>query len=230
VWQASPLSDFIYAAMPWTLIDSATEGDAILELYGKDGAFMIRANGLELMNGFNHDSETALGTMAAGLAGTHEPRILIGGLGLGYTAAAVLGVLGSAGAVTVAELSGAVIDWFHRSVKASVLPGRPSNLEIVHADVADLLAKGHLYDVIVLDVDNGPEPLVTARNSALYSVAGLRAIHASLSGKGVALLWSGFRSAAFEGSAREAGFAIRCEPFHRARPELAHYTYFLTRG
>src|SRR5262245_6016085 len=156
--------------MPWALIDSATEGDAVWDLYGRDGMFMIRANGLELMNGFNHDSETALGELAAELAGTHDPRVLIGGLGLGYTAAAVLGALGGAGGVTVAELSGAVIDWFHRYVRASVLPEQPGNLEIVHADVADLLAKERLYDVIVLDVDNGPEPLVTARNGTLYSV------------------------------------------------------------
>jgi spermidine synthase len=216
--------------MPWTLIDSATEGDAALELYGRDGMFMIRANGLELMNGFNHESESALGTIAVGLAAGREPRILIGGLGLGYTVAAVLAALGGGGMVTVAELSGAVIDWFHRYVKASVLPQQPGHLEIVHADVTDLLAKERLYDVIVLDVDNGPEPLVTARNSALYSVAGLRAIHASLSDVGVALLWSGFRSAAFEDAAREAGFAVRCEPFHRARPDLAHYTYVLTRS
>jgi spermidine synthase len=216
--------------MPWTLIESAIEGDALLELYGKDGTFMIRANGLELMNGFNHESETALGAIAAGLVGTRSPRALIGGLGLGYTAAAMLGVLGNAGTVTVAELSAAVIGWFHRYVKASVLPAQPGNLEIVQADVADLLAKGRLYDVVVLDVDNGPEPLVTARNSALYSVAGLRAIHASLSATGVALMWSGFRSAAFEDAAREAGFAVRCEPFHRARSELAHYTYVLTRS
>jgi spermidine synthase len=216
--------------MSWTLIDSATEGDAVLELYGRDGMFMIRANGLELMNGFNHESETALGRLAAGLAGARDPRVLIGGLGLGYTAAAVLGALGNTGTVTVAELSGAVIDWFHRYVKPAVLPGQRGNLEIVHADVTDLLAKGRTYDVIVLDVDNGPEPLVTARNSALYSVAGLRAIHASLSGAGVALLWSGFRSAGFENDAREAGFAVRCEPFHRARPELAHYTYVLSRS
>src|SRR5574338_1557922 len=98
--------------MPWTLIESATEGDALLELYRKDGVFMIRANGLELMNGFHHESETALGRTAAALAPCLEPRILLGGLGLGYTAAAVVQALGSTGTTTVAEFSGAVIDWF----------------------------------------------------------------------------------------------------------------------
>src|SRR5262245_47439295 len=163
--------------MPWTLIDSTSEGDAHVELYGKDGQFMIRANGLELMNGFNHESETALGIMAAGFAQVREPRILLGGLGLGYTAAALIGALGDRGAVTVAEISNAVIDWFGRHIKASVLPGTHDNLAIVHASVSDLIAGESRYDVVVLDTDNGPEPLVTAGNASLYSTAGLRALH-----------------------------------------------------
>ena len=55
--------------MTWTLIESATEHDAVLELYGKDGRFMIRANGLELMNGFCHESETALVPLHIGFDG-----------------------------------------------------------------------------------------------------------------------------------------------------------------
>src|SRR6185436_3133985 len=105
--------------MPWTLIDSVTERDTVLELYGKDGRFMIRANGFELMNGFCHDSETALGTFAAGLAPSEGARFLVGGLGLGYTAAALLAALHGTGTVTMAELSSAVIDWFQRHVRAS---------------------------------------------------------------------------------------------------------------
>src|SRR5215510_1442794 len=103
--------------MTWTLIDSATERDAVLELYGKDGKFMIRANGLELMNGFCPESEIAMGALAAEVAPSKDVRVLVGGLGLGYTAAALLDALGDAGVVTVAELSSAVIDWFHRYVK-----------------------------------------------------------------------------------------------------------------
>ena len=215
--------------MPWTLIDSATEGDAILELYGKDGVFMIRANGLELMNGFNHESETALGIMAARLAPSRAPRILVGGLGLGYTAAALIGALGNAGTVRVAELSKSVIDWFGLHIRASVLPGPHDNLTVVHADVAEMIAREDRYDVVVLDTDNGPEPLVTARNAGLYSTAGLRALERCLSPDGVALLWSGFESVGFEDSARRAGFSVRCDPFRRTRPDLAHYVYILTK-
>jgi spermidine synthase len=216
--------------MPWTLIDSTTENDAVLELYGKDGMFMIRANGLELMNGFCHDSEVALGIIAAKLASSREPRVLVGGLGLGYTAAALCEALGDNGTVTVAELSGAVIDWFHRHVKASVLPDDCRNLAIVHADIADLLTADDRYDVVVLDIDNGPEPLVTAGNAALYSFEGLRALHACLSANGAALLWSGFESVAFAARAEQAGFIVTCQTCHRLRCDLAHFIYVLAKS
>lgn len=216
--------------MPWTLLDSVTENDALLELYGKDGMFMIRANGLELMNGFCHDSEIALGHLAAQLAPSPTPRVLVGGLGLGYTAAALADALGERGTITVAELSGAVIDWFHRNVKPSVVPKRCCGLRIVRADVAELLAAGDQYDVIVLDVDNGPEPLVTAGNAALYSSLGLRALYASLSEHGTVLLWSGFQSTSFEGCARDAGFVVACERYQRPRADLSHFIYILSKS
>lgn len=216
--------------MPWTLIESATEGDALLELYSKDGIFMIRANGLELMNGFHHESEMKLGRLAAALAPCPEPRILLGGLGLGYTAAALVRTLGPAGTIAVAEFSGAVIDWFHRHVRHSVLPDIPGNLRIVHADIADLLVTDDRYDLVVLDVDNGPEPLVTAKNSALYSVDGLRSLHRCFSANGRALLWSGFESAAFVERAEQAGFRVRCDAFQRTRADLSHYIYVLEKS
>lgn len=217
--------------MPWTLIDTAVEDETTFELYAKDGVYMIRANGLELMNGFCRDSEIALGTRAAELAHGHAPRVLIGGLGLGYTAAALLARLGAHGHVTVAELSRAVIGWFDRFAKASVLPESPRNVTIVHADVADLLAPGRRYDAIVLDVDNGPEPLVAATNGALYSQEGLRRLRACLSDDGIALLWSGFESEAFLAKATAQGFAVTCEPFERlGRPDLSHFIYLLRKA
>lgn len=216
--------------MPWTLVDSAAVGDAPLELYEKNGRFMIRAGGFELMNGFRPESETALGGLAAALAPAPEPRILVGGLGLGYTAAALLAALGGRGRVTVAELSAAVIDWFERHVRASVLPGIHGNLAILHADVAELLAAGILYDLVVLDVDNGPAPLVAAGNAALYGQEGLRALKSALRPNGMCLLWSGFESPEFEARAEQAGFAVLRIPFRRGRPELAHFIYLLARN
>jgi spermidine synthase len=214
--------------MPWTLIDTAIEDETTFELYAKDGVHMIRANGFELMNGFSHESEIALGLRAAALACGRAPRVLIGGLGLGYTAAAMLEALAGRGHVTVAELSHAVIAWFDRYVRAMVLPMLPRNLSIVHADVADLLTSAGRYDAIVLDVDNGPEPLVTARNGSLYTEEGLRRLRAALSDDGAALLWSGFESPAFAAAATALDFAVTCEPFQRMdRPDLSHFIYVL---
>jgi spermidine synthase len=213
--------------MTWNLIESANERDAVLELHGKDGKFMIRANGLELMNGFYPESEIAMGALAAELAPSKDARILVGGLGLGYTAAALLEALGDAGLVTVAELSSAVIGWFDSYVRASVLPGVHGNLTIVNADVAHLLKEPGRYDVIILDVDNGPEAIVTAANAALYSADGLAALHAGLADHGVALLWSGFQSAEFAARAQQAGFTVTCKPFRRERADLDHYIYVL---
>ena len=221
--------------MSWALLESATENDAFLELYGKDGTFMIRANGRELMNGYCHDSEVALGNAAARLAPGDQPRVLVGGLGLGYTAAAVRTSLQGRGTITVAELSSAVIDWFHRYTAQSLLSDPDQSdpdagIEIVHANIADLMTVADRYDVVVMDVDNGPEPLVTATNAALYSSHGLSMLHACLSPNGVALIWSGFESPAFATRAKEAGFTVACEQFQRERAELAHFIYVLRKG
>jgi spermidine synthase len=216
--------------MPWTLIDTATEHDAVLELYCKDGMFMIRANGLELMNGFHHESESALGHHAAQVAPSRSPRILVGGLGLGYTIAALTEALGPGGVITVAELSGSVIDWFQRYVRPMVMPMAQANLRIVQADVMALLAAGDRYDVVALDVDNGPEPLVTESNAALYAPVGLAALHACLAEDGVALLWSGFESDAFAARAKSAGFTVTCEPIRRMRADLSHFIYVLAKN
>src|SRR5215469_681895 len=121
--------------MPWDLIDTAQHDDAQLALYRKDGVFMIRANGLELMNGFAHESETALGRIAAEMAQGEAPRILVGGLGLGYTVAALSDALGARGIITVAEFSQAVIGWFGEHVRPSVMRNAPANLSIIEADV-----------------------------------------------------------------------------------------------
>ena len=215
--------------MTWTLIESATEHDAALELYGKDGKFMIRANGLELMNGFSHESETALGAFAAGLAPSDGARFLVGGLGLGYTVAALVAALEGRGTVTVAELSSAVIAWFERHVKASVLPRDPANLAIVNADVAASWPSLAATMSSSWMSTTGQNLLLLRQMLASTGATAWRALHGCLSERGVALLWSGFESADFAARAKEAGFAVTCEPFRRERADLDHYIYVLTK-
>ena len=214
--------------MPWDLVESANHADTHLELYVKDGIYMIRANGLELMNGFAHDSETAFGQLAADLAPNAAPNILIAGLGLGYTLAAAREALGARGTITVAEFSPAVIDWFERHVRASVLPVMPKNVVIRETDAIAHLKSGARYDLILLDIDNGPEPFTRASNATLYDRAGLDLLRNGLNENGGVLLWSGFQSAAFEATAVAAGFSVtRRVIANGPRPDLDHHIYVL---
>ena len=215
--------------MPWERIESATHNDTVLELFSKDGVHMIRANGLELMNGFSHDSETAFGHLVAELATGVEPSILIAGLGLGYTLAAASAALGARGAITVVEFSPAVIDWFARHVRASVLPEMPRNTVIRQSDALAHLKSGARYDLILLDIDNGPEPFTRPSNATLYDRAGLGLLRKALNEGGSVLLWSGFQSESFEATAREAGFLVaRRVVANGPRPELDHHIYVLS--
>lgn len=218
--------------MAWELVDTAPVPEGELQLYRKDDVFMIRANGLELMNGLGHQSEVAFGIMAAKASGKASPKILIGGLGLGYTLAAAARELGDAGSITVAELSPAVIAWFDRYVAASVLPHRPPNVTIVASDIGAMVRADDCpaYDVIALDVDNGPEAMVSPENARLYDPAGLHALAARLEPDGVILLWSGFESPGFAEMAEKEGFSVTCMPLASVgRAGLFHYAYSISR-
>lgn len=215
--------------MPWELVESAHHADTQLELYVKDGIYMIRANGLELMNGFAHESETAFGRLAAELAPTASPNVLIAGLGLGYTLAGASEALGSRGRIKVAEFSPAVIAWFERHIRASVLPEMPKNIVIQETDAIAHLSSGARYDLILLDIDNGPEPFTRASNASLYDRTGLGLLRNALNEGGSVLLWSGFQSAEFEAAAVEAGFSVtRRVIANGPRPDLDHHIYILS--
>lgn len=214
--------------MPWELIEAAPHADALLELFRKDGIYMIRANGLELMNGFAHDSETVFGRLVGEFASNAAPSVLIAGLGLGYTLAAASEALGTRGTITVVEFSPAVIAWFARHVRGSVLPEMPENIVIRETDAIAHLKSGARYDLLLLDIDNGPKPFTRGSNATLYDRAGLDLLRSALSENGSVLLWSGFESKSFEALAREAGFSVtRRIVANGPRPDLDHHIYVL---
>jgi spermidine synthase len=215
--------------LSWELIETARHTETLLELFRKDGIYMIRANGLELMNGLSHDSETAFGRLVAECAPNQTPNVLIAGLGLGYTLAAASEALAERGTITVVEFSPAVIDWFERHVRAAVLPDLPKNAAIIESDAIAHLKSGARYDLILLDIDNGPEPFTRASNATLYDRAGLGLLRDALNANGSVLLWSGFRSESFEALARGAGFSVtRRVVANGARPDLDHHIYVLS--
>jgi len=201
------------AMIPWELLDTTTvpgDGDE-LRLYRRDDEFSIKARNYELMNSRMHGSEDALAELACQrLVSRPKPRVLIGGLGMGFTLAAALQHLGADAEVVVAELVPAVVEW-NRGVLAP-LAGQPLDdprVVVYAGDVGELIHSGQdAYDAILLDVDNGPEGLTRKGNDGLYSPAGVNVALLALCPKGIFGVWSISPEPRFSKRLRQAGFTV----------------------
>jgi spermidine synthase len=173
--------------------------------------FSIMIGGNELMNSRRSGSEEALATLAASrLGGRSAPRILIGGLGMGFTLRAALAAFGPDAAFDVAELVPAVVAWA-RGPMAPLFGNSLGDRRVtIHeTDVAAMIAAGrHRFDGILLDVDNGPAGLAREANQGLYGAPGLAAAHGALRSGGVLALWSAAPDERFARRFRETGFAV----------------------
>jgi len=199
----------------WThLGDAPIPGSSqSLSLYqGKDDFFIrISSGGGELMSTRKHGSEDALGALPCRrLRNAENARVLIGGLGMGFTLAAVLKEVGQGAEVTVAELIPEVVEWNRGPLGGrSGYPLNDPRTNVHVGDVAKLLrAKRGYYDVIALDVDNGPEGLTTTANDWLYSGAGIVAAQESLAPEGILAYWSAGPDQAFHDRLRRCGFMV----------------------
>lgn len=198
--------------LPWIQLDRATiPGDGNeLRLKQRGQEFSIMLGATELMNSRLSGSEEALATLSyERIAGRKNASMLIGGLGMGFTLRAALGVLPEDARVVVAELVPAVVDWA-RGPMAELHKGTLDDPRVkIHVgDVGALIrSKTAAYDAILLDVDNGPDGLTRPSNDSLYSHTGLRAAKAALRANGVLSVWSSAPDAAFTRRLREVGFA-----------------------
>ena len=195
-------------AMPqsWHELQRATTalGDE-LALRERAGAFEIRCNGWELMSNRAHYSEQWMGRTACQRLPTNAPRVLIGGLGMGFTLRAALDVLPATAQVVVAEMLPEIIAW-NRGVLAP-LAHRPLDdprVLVVCADVADLLQPDS-FDAIMLDVDNGPDAVMLRGNASLYAVEGVQRLRRALRQGGILAVWSASPAKLFAETLREAG-------------------------
>ena len=194
--------------LPWILLDTANvPGNGEMRLHRRGNELSIRVDNYELMNSREHGSEDALATLV-GERVPPDARVLIGGLGMGFTLMAMLRALGPRAEVVVAELVPAVVAW-HRGPLAHVSEGALDDPRTVirEADVVRVIREGP-YDAILLDVDNGPRALTTKTNDQLYSVNGLRAIASALRPRGVLAIWSSGPDAAFTRRLQQAGFTF----------------------
>jgi spermidine synthase len=193
-----------------------------LQLYQSGELFSIKIPGRgDLMNSRVHGSEKALAELACeNLLGNASPRLLIGGLGMGFTLAAALKILGPAAEVVTAELVPEVVTW-NRTLLGAVA-GNPlddQRSSVFVGDVADLIRQEPAgFDAILMDVDNGPEALIRRENNWLYSSAGLRATRAALRPRGVLAVWSASADRPFSKRLQQAGFGVR---EHTVRPHRA---------
>jgi len=198
----------------WTLLGEAPipGTEKSLSLYqGKDDFFIKLTGGLELMNTRKHASEDALGAEPCRrLRNRSATRILIGGLGMGFTLAAALKAVGPDAEVTVAELIPEVVEWNRGPLgERSGRPLDDPRTRVYVGDVADLLRRSKArYDVIALDVDNGPEGLTSESNDWLYSTPGIAAARAALRPGGVLAYWSAGPDRTFEKLLLRCGLAV----------------------
>jgi len=220
----------------WVQLDTATvpDGGGELRLMQRGREFSIMAGPNELMNSRLSGSEEALATLVLQrLADRPAPRLLIGGLGMGFTLRAALQVAGAEARTTVVELVPSVVAWA-RGPMAELYGESLSDprVTVVEADVGTVIrAERSAWDAIVLDVDNGPEGLTRRENDRLYSLDGLAAAREALTPGGVLAVWSSAPHPAFTERLRSAGYRVHEMPVRarQGRRGSRHMIWLATR-
>ena len=172
------------------------------------------------MNSRMYHSEEVLAELGCTRLGTSEnARVLVGGLGMGFTLAAVLRIVPASAEVIVAELVPEVVEWNRGPL--GLCAGRPLNdgrTRIHQGDVVALLKHpDKKFDAILLDVDNGPEAMMASANGWLYTRGGLKTIYEKLRPAGIVAIWSVRSDHLFTGRLEKTGFNVQAHTV-RARP------------
>lgn len=193
------------------LLGSAVTDDGqAITLHHEGAGYVVRVGNEVLMSSRSHGSEQAMA--AASLDGalrSPRPRVLVGGLGMGFTLRAVLDVLPKKADVVVAEIFPCVVEW-NRGVLAPLSSDAlaDARVQLAVTDVMRVVREpAGGFDAILLDVDNGPDAFTTAANRVLYGPTGLAALRAALRPGGVLSIWSASPSKAFEKALATARFA-----------------------
>ncbi|NLS07784.1 hypothetical protein HGP14_31595 [Rhizobium sp. P32RR-XVIII] len=199
--------------LPWIQLDSATipgeGGELRLKQRGSEFSIMLGSN--ELMNSRLSGSEEALATLSyERIKSRKHPKVLIGGLGMGFTLRAALAVLPADAEVVVAELVPAVVAWA-RGPMTDVFKGCLDDPRVLiqQGDVGEAIRSARAsFDAILLDVDNGPDGLTRKSNDRLYDFNGIRASRDALRPGGVLAVWSSAPDPRFTRRLRDSGFSV----------------------
>jgi spermidine synthase len=185
-------------------------GEMVLYQHGRD--FSIQINGQDLMLSRQHESELELARLGcAHLADRKVPRILIGGLGMGYTLRQALDMLSLRAQVVVGELLGAVVEWNREFF--GELNGHPlgdGRVDLKTGDIVELISRSRSrFDAILLDIDNGPGVMTDSGNRRLYGREGILACRRALRKQGCLAVWSAEPSKKFEQLLMSCSFHVR---------------------
>jgi len=216
----------------WTVVEQVTTPDgSTLSLCVHDADYVIRVNGRELMSTRHSYSEEQLGVVGCeSLAGKARARVLIGGLGLGFTLRAALASLGSDAEVLVAELLPEVVTWNQNPaypLAATALADARTRVYL--GDVADIISQSEArFDALLLDADNQTTAMNTAGNTRLYQAAGLAAVHRALKPGGTAVYWSAGEEPQFAQRFAKSGFDVEVQRVRRHPSTKA--SHFLIMG
>ena len=217
----------------WTLLGEAQipGTEQLMYLYkGKDDFSIKLARGQELMNTRKHGSEDALGELPCRrISNPHNARVLIGGLGMGFTLAAALRSLGPEAEVTVAELIPEVVEWNRGPLgECSGKPLEDPRTQVYIGDVARLLKQNSgYYDVIALDVDNGPEGLTRSSNDWLYNLMGVATAQSALKPGGILAYWSAAPDPGFLDLLKSCGLLVDQKMVYAHGNKGARHTIWL---
>ena len=176
-----------------------------------DGDFSIALDGREVMTSREYESELELARLGCeGIRERRGARVLIGGLGLGYTLRETLNLLGPEGKVVVAELLPAVVAWNREHLgHLTGHPLRDGRVVVETRDVREVMRESRgAFDAILLDVDNGPNAMTHGQNAQLYGGEGIRQAMGALRKDGVLAIWSVTADPAFEKRLRRERLAV----------------------
>ncbi len=211
-----------------TLATSQTNDGTSLVLQEHDGEFFMKVGGVSLMGTNASSSEQEMAQLACGDMGPKD-RVLIGGLGFGYTLRKVLELSGAENEVVVAELLPQVVDWnreYLSEVNGKLIDDPRVTIEM--QDVYQIIrnAGGSRYSAILLDVDNSPDPLVAKGNARLYERRGLESIKGALTRHGRVVFWSANRDRSFEKLLSKIFRKVESIPA-KAYPKAKRFTHTL---
>lgn len=217
-------------ALPWDLLDSVETNEGVLELRRRGADFLISVGGRVLMNSRARRSEEALGELAGrALSAASAPRVLVGGLGMGYTLRSLLDVLPEDAKVRVVELNPVVVRWCRGPLAECTADALADpRVETVVGDAAAAIREGAKtpWDAIVLDLYEGPHAATQGTSDPFFSRAALGRARKALRSGGVLAVWGENPDRPFEDDLRRLGFAV--ERHRPGRAGARHVVYLAT--